>query len=476
MADSGQERRTRIVSTVGPATVAPGVLEAVLAAGTDVVRLNFSHGTHDGHGRVMDSVRRMAAGLGRPVAILVDLAGPRVRVGAVVGGEVTLESGRRIVLTTRGVEGTSETVSITYHGLPGDVKPGDSVFLSDGTIELVVEEVTTEDVVCRVVVGGPLGSHKGLNVPARALRVAALSDQDRRDLAFGVGRGVDYIGLSFVRSAQEVEGAKSLIAQAGGCARVVAKIEKREALERIDEIIAAADAVMVARGDLGVEVPIEEVPGLQKMLIERCNRAAKPVITATQMLESMTRNARPTRAEATDVANAILDGTDAVMLSAETAAGAHPVEAVRTMSRIAAAADGMLRRDVLALRLSCCGPITPEQAVARSAYETADEVGAAAIVTFTQSGTTARLVARQRPAKPILALTPNDATYRALALLWGVRPMITGAAVSVDEVERAAVRAALDSGAARSGDRLVITAGHPIQAMGNTNLIKIAVA
>lgn len=476
MADSPHERRTKIVSTVGPATVAPGVLEAVLAAGTDVVRLNFSHGTHDGHGRVMDSVRRIAAGLGRPVAILQDLAGPRVRIGAVSGGEVHLEKGRRFVLTTRAVQGTSEVISVTYHGLPADVKQGDSVFLSDGTIELVVEEVTREDVVCRIVVGGPLGSHKGLNVPARGLRVSALTQQDRRDLAFGVGRGVDYIGLSFVQSAQEVEEARRLIAQAGGSARVVAKIEKREALARIDEIVEAADAVMVARGDLGVEMPIEDVPGIQKMLIERCNRAAKPVITATQMLESMTRNARPTRAEATDVANAILDGTDAVMLSAETAVGAHPVEVVQMMSRIAAAADGMLRRDVLVSRLSCCGPMTPEQAVARSACETADEVGAAAIVTFTQSGATARLVARQRPAKPVLALTPNDATYRALALLWGVTPLLTEAVVSIEDVERAAVRVALDSGAARTGDRLVITAGHPLQAMGNTNLIKIAVA
>jgi pyruvate kinase len=476
MPNSLHERRTRIVSTVGPATVAPGVLEAVLAAGTDVVRLNFSHGTHDGHGRVIDEVRRIAAGLGRPVAVLQDLAGPRVRVGVVSGGEVTLERGRKLVLTTRAVEGTSEVVSITHRGLPADVKPGDSIFLSDGTIELAVEEVTREDVVCRIVVGGPLGSHKGMNVPGRALRVSALTDQDRRDLAFGVGRGVDYVGLSFVGSAHEVGEARRLIAEAGGNARIVAKIEKRAALERIDEIIDAADAVMVARGDLGVEMPIEDVPGIQKMLIERCNRAARPVITATQMLESMTRNARPTRAEATDVANAILDGTDAVMLSAETAAGAHPVEAVRMMSRIAAAADGMLRHDVMASRLLCCGPMSPEQAVARSACETADEVGAAAIVTFTQSGATARLVARQRPAKPILALTPNETTYRALALLWGVRPLLTESVVSVEDVERAAVKIALDSGMARSGDRLVITAGHPILAKGNTNLIKIAVA
>jgi len=476
MADDPRERRTKIVSTIGPATTEPGVLDAVLEAGTDVVRLNFSHGSHEDHGRVIDDVRQIAARLDRPIAILQDLAGPRVRIGAVSGGEVALEKGRRIVLTIRAVQGTSEVVSVTHLGLPTDVKPGDSVFLSDGTIELVVEEVTREDVVCRVVVGGALGSHKGLNVPGRALRVAAFTDQDRRDLAFGVGRGVDYIGLSFVQSAQEVEEARRLIAQAGGTARVVAKIEKRGALARIDEIIAAADAVMVARGDLGVEMPIEDVPGIQKMLIERCNRAAKPVVTATQMLESMTRNTRPTRAEATDVANAILDGTDAVMLSAETAAGAHPVEAVRMMARIAAAADGLLRRDVVAARLSCCGPMTPEQAVARSACEMADEAGAAAIVTFTQSGATARLVARQRPAKPVLALTPNDATYRSLSLLWGVRPLFTEAVASVEDVERAAVRVALATGVARAGDRLVITAGHPLQAMGNTNLIKIAVA
>ena len=460
---------------MGPATASPDALRALLDAGTDVIRVNFSHGSREQHARSIDAVRKLASGMDRPVAILQDLAGPRVRVGSVAADGAVLERGKQFVLTTREVPGTSDAVSVTYAGLPGDVSRGDSIFLSDGTIELSVERIEGGDIVCRVIVGGPLSSHKGLNVPARSLRVPALTERDRSDLAFGVSRGVDYVGLSFVRNAAEVGEAKRLITQGGGTAGVVAKIEKREALERIDEIVAAADAVMVARGDLGVELPIEDVPRIQKSLIETCNRAAKPVITATQMLESMVRNPRPTRAEATDVANAILDGTDAVMLSAETAAGEYPVEAVRTMSKIAAAAEGMLDHEAWWRRYTCRGDSSAEEAIARSACSVAGEAGAVAIVTFTQSGTTARLVARHRPSRPVLALTPSEATCRALALVWGVRPFQTPVVQRVNEVEREAVRIALACGVARSGDRIVITAGHPLQVRGNTNLIKVAV-
>jgi pyruvate kinase len=469
------ERRTRIVSTVGPATASPETLRSLLEAGTDVVRLNFSHGTREGHGRVVETVRAIERDLGRPVAVLQDLAGPRVRVGEIAGGEAVLRPGDRFVLTARGVPGSADAVSVTHAGLPDDVRRGDEIFLSDGTIGLVVDAVEGRDVVCRVTAGGTLLSHKGVNVPGRALGVPALTERDRADLAYGVEHGVDFVGLSFVRDEREVEEARRLVAAAGGAAGIVAKIEKRAALERIDAIVAAADAVMVARGDLGVELPIEDVPGTQKALIALCNRAARPVITATQMLESMVRSARPTRAEATDVANAILDGTDAVMLSAETASGEHPVASVETMSRLAVAAERLFDRSAHERRLAGKATPTAEEAIARAACAAADDVGAAAVVPFTQSGTTARLVVRQRPAQPVLALSPDAATRRRLSLVWGVRAVEAPALERIDEVEREAVRAALAVGAARAGDRIVITAGHPLLVRGNTNLIKVAV-
>jgi pyruvate kinase len=468
-------KRTKIVSTIGPATSAPERLRAIIDAGTDVVRLNFSHGTLEEHGRLIKDTRSISETIGRPVAVLQDLAGPKVRTGAIGEGPVELVPGATFTLTTRDVIGDANGASITYPGLTGDVRPGDALLLGDGAIELVVEDATDAEIVCRVVVGGRLDSHKGVNVPSRSLSAPALTDKDRLDLEFGLARCVDYVALSFVRSADDVREARGLIGADGRDVGLIAKIERRAALEAIDEILAEVDGIMIARGDLGVEIPIEEIPTAQKTLIAKANVAGKPVITATQMLGSMVGNPRPTRAEATDVANAILDGSDAVMLSEETAVGEYPVEAVRTMRRIADEAESIFPFDAWTSKFAGGPSAGVEAAVAHSACRLADEVGAGAIVTFTRSGSTARLVARHRPSRPILGLTSDPDTYRRLALVWGVLPLRTEAAEDLDEIERAALGAARNSGLVRPGQPVVITAGYPIPVRGTTNLIKVAV-
>jgi len=468
--------RTKIVSTVGPATSDHDVLEALILSGTDVARLNFSHGSRDEHGRLIEAVRSIAAGLDRPVAILQDLAGPKIRTGPIENGPVLLESGRAFTLTGEEVPGDAERVSLTYRGLPNDVRAGDVLLLSDGAIELVIESVVGEEIRCRVVVGGELDSHKGINVPSRSIGAPALSDKDREDLEFGLSRGVDYVALSFVRSAEDVRKAREIVSVRGGDVALIAKIERRAALDRIDEIMDEVDGIMVARGDLGVEIPIEQIPRVQKTLIEKANRAGKPVITATQMLRSMVDNPRPTRAEVTDVANAVLDGSDAVMLSEETAVGRFPVDAVRMMARIVAEAESSFPFDAWASRLDPGVPAETEAAVAHSACRIASEIEAAAIITFTQSGITARLVARYRPSQPVVALTPNPRTYRRLAMVWGSLAVLTEPVHHLRDAERIAIDVARKSGIVALGERVVITAGHPIEVPGTTNLVKVAVA
>jgi pyruvate kinase len=463
--------RTKIVCTLGPSTDHPEVLRAMIRAGMSVARINFSHGDHAAHARRIALVRQVAQEEGAIVAILGDLQGPRWRVGVIEGGYISIAPGQRITLTTRPVPGSPQEVHLPHPELVALVQPGQILLLDDGLLEFRVEEVNGTDVVCRVVRGGTLSSHKGINAPGLPLTLPALTEKDRLDVRFAVEQGLDYLALSFVRTAEDVRALRGLLQELGASIPIIAKIEKREALDNIEAILEAADAVMVARGDLGVEIPPEEVPIHQKRIIRLCNRAGKPVITATQMLNSMVSHPRPTRAEASDVANAILDGTDAVMLSAETATGTYPVEAVQMMARIARIAEeAMPHRRWLDL---IGEPAEVTEAISRATVEIAEQIGARAIVTSTMSGYTARMIARHRPSVPILAVTPVPATLRRLALVWGVQPALMPAVRNTDEMLGAASQAALQSGLAQPGDLLVITAGVPFGRPGHTNLLKV---
>ena len=423
-------RRTKIVCTIGPATNSEERLEQLMRAGMNVARLNFSHGTHDEHAAVIERIRKISARLDCSIAILQDLQGPKIRVGSLQGGQpVQLVDGAQVTITIRPVTGDAQTIPTTYTHLPQDVKPGDRILLDDGLMELRVLDTGATDVRCQVVHGGLLKEHKGINLPGVAVSAPALTEKDRDDLRFGIMHGVDYVALSFVRRPEDVLTAKQLIAQlqaeqsrkhthAPVSIPLIAKLEKPEAVAHLDDILEVVDGVMVARGDLGVEMPPEKVPLLQKRIIARCNDLGLPVITATQMLESMVTNPRPTRAEASDVANAILDGTDSVMLSAETATGAYPIEAVQMMVRIALeteAGDSTARQPQ-------CQRLTQEHAVSHAARALSEEASVKAIVVLTRSGTSARLISKDRPRRPILAYTSSERIYRQLALWWGVWP------------------------------------------------------
>jgi len=439
----------------------------------DVARLNFSHGTQTEHLEVITTVRRIAERLGRPIAILQDLAGLKIRIGEIASGAVMLEAGAPFTLTTRQVLGSRQEVSVDYPHLTEDVQRGDRLLLSDGDLELEVIGTTGEDVHCRVITGGTLASRKGVNLPARSITTPTVTDKDRDDLAFGLRHGVDYVAQSFVRTAADVLEVRGMIQDHGSTVPLIAKIETQDALTSIDEIIDSVDGVMVARGDLGVAVPLATVPRLQKMLIGKANRAGKPVITATQMLRSMQDSPRPTRAEVTDVANAVLDGTDAIMLSEETAIGRFPLEAVRMMAAIAADAESVFPFEAWIHRFETGGPLP--DAVARAACSMAADIDAAAIVTCTQSGGTARRVARYRPRAPILAPTPHAETYRRLALVWGITPLLNQSQPTTDELIAGAVGAALAAARVQRGDTVVITAGVPVGRAGMTNLIKVEI-
>jgi len=447
----------------------------LIRAGMNVARLNFSHGTPAEHGEVIADIRRIAAQLDRPVAILQDLAGPKIRIGEIAAGSIMLESGTVFTLTNRPVRGDEREVSMTYPDLPRDVQPGDTLLLSDGALELEVLETTEQDIKCRVIVGGPLSPRKGINLPTRSIKAPSLTEKDRGDLAFGIQQGVDYVALSFVRTAADVLEAKQLMKERGSAIPMVAKIEKHEALKHIDDIVQVVDGIMVARGDLGVETPLEKVPLVQKMLIERSNRAGKPVITATQMLRSMVDNPRPTRAEVTDVANAILDGSDAVMLSEETAVGKYPVEAVKMMIRIAEDAESGFPFDAWGQRFETSREKALPEAVSHAACKLAEEINAAAIIAFTQSGRTAQLVAKYRPGRPILAPTPLEETYRRLALIWGVAPILSEDMKTTDEMIDKTLAATVKLGLVPRGHKVVIIAGAPVGVPGTTNLIKAEV-
>ena len=468
-------RRTKIVCTIGPASRSAEAIDRLVEAGMDVARLNFSHGTQREHAEALRLVREAATRRGRAVAVLQDLAGVKIRVGQIAAGSLSLESGSTVVLTPRAETVVPGEVPVAYPDLARTVRPGDPVLLADGDLELTVLEIRGPDVVCRVVVGGLLSSHKGINLPSRSIQAPSLTEKDRDDLAFGIAQGVDYVALSFVRSARNVIEARRFAQERGANVPWIAKIEKHEAIGAIDGILAAADGIMVARGDLGVETPLEHVPALQKLLIARANRAGKPVITATQMLRSMVENPRPTRAEVSDVVNAILDGTDAVMLSDETAAGRYPVEAARMMARIASDAESMpaTRPETIETERDRVG--LPE-AVADAACQLAADIGAAAVIARTQSGTTPRLVAKYRPRAPVVAPTPLEETFRRLALVRGVVPLrISGADADGADPMDAAVRQARDAGLVRPGDTVVVTCGLPMGVPGSTNSIRAVV-
>jgi len=467
-------RRAKIVSTIGPASRSPERLRALMEAGTDVVRVNMSHGSYDEHEAVIAAVRRLSDELRKPIAVLLDLAGPKVRTGRLREGRpIEMTTGSRIILTSEDVVGDQTRISINDPRLVEDVPSDARILLDDGLIELRVEEKRGGEIVCRVVHGGLLGERKGLNLPGVALSLPALTEKDKADLAFGLQLGVDYIGLSFVRSAADCQMARDLIERAGAQTPLIAKIEKAEAVKNLDEILAAADGVMVARGDLGVETSVEDVPLIQKTIIAAANRSEKVVITATQMLQSMIENPRPTRAEASDVANAILDGSDAVMLSGETAIGAFPVDAVAMMDRIVRAAErSPLMRPRLAETVSGGHSGSSGRAIAEAAAFAAEELGARLIVVFTERGRMARHLAALRPAQRILALTQSETTQRQLALVWGVEPRRFDFLPCSDELLMACDRLLLAEGWASPGEIVVLIAGG-ITGLGISNMMKL---
>ncbi|WP_022797690.1 pyruvate kinase [Thermus islandicus] len=469
----GPFKRTKIVATLGPATDSREVIRALAEAGADVFRMNFSHGTPEDHKRRAAWVREVSEELGRTLALLQDLQGPKIRIGRFRGGRVELRPGQPFVLTRAPVEGDEARVSLTYPGLPEDVVPGQVLLLDDGRIRLRVERVVGDEIQTRVEVGGVLSDHKGINVPGADLSIPALSEKDIQDLALGAEIGVDWVAISFVRTRDDLLLARHYLARYGSRARLMAKIEKPSAVARFEEILEEADGIMVARGDLGVEMPLEEVPIVQKRIILRCIAAGKPVITATQMLESMVQNPSPTRAEASDVANAIFDGTDAVMLSAETAAGAYPVEAVAMMSRIAKAVEASpeFLHKLNVLRPSPTP--TTQDAIAQAADDIVEAVGARAIVVFTATGSSARRIARTRPQVPILALTPSLEVRNQLALVWGVLPHLAPDPQDTDDMVRIALQAVKALGLAQVGERVVIAAGVPFGVRGTTNLLRV---
>lgn len=470
------QTRTKIVATLGPATETPEMIGKLVDAGVDIFRLNFSHGTHEQHARFIRNVRAAAAKADRAIAILQDLQGPRIRTGSLKGGKaVTLVADEEVELRPGDFEGDASTLAVSHEELVQDVGPGDRLLLADGEIELEVTEADGERAVCRVVIGGEVGERKGINVPGVALNIGTPTEKDIEDLRFGLEQGVDWVALSFVGQAGDVLRLKDEMTRAGGpVLPVIPKIERPRAVDNLREILLVSDGVMVARGDLGIELPAQKVPAAQKRIIHMANHLGIPVITATQMLESMIESPRPTRAEASDVANAILDGTDAVMLSGETSVGKYPVRAVEMMDAIA--------REAEALACEPGGPRPPDiegrvnaqqHALAGAACNVADSLGAAGIVAFTQTGSTARYVSQRRPGAPIMALTPDERTYRRLTLLWGVEPILLADFESTDEMIETGGRVLTERGLVGPGDTVVYVAGGSTRTPGGTDIVKV---
>jgi pyruvate kinase len=466
-------RRTKIVCTIGPASSQPGILRQLIEAGMDVARINLSHGSDSQHLRNIRNVRQISEEIGKKVAVMFDFSGPKIRIGEIAAGEIFLEEGAEFVLSTEPVSGDNKQVFVNYKNLPQDVFPGSTILLDDGLLQLQVIEAEGTRVKCKVVAGGKLSSGKGVNVSDATIRTPAITEKDITDLDFAIKSEVDWIAMSFVRTAQDIEQLKALIAQAGYSIPVIAKIEKHEAVKNIDEIINVSNGIMVARGDLGVEMSAEEVPIIQKQIISRAVRAGKPVITATQMLESMIYSPRPTRAEASDVANAIYDGTDAVMLSAETAAGKYPVEAVKIMATIAEKTESAVNYADQLIHKSNWVRGNTTDAISFAACELVHDLKAKAIIVSTQSGNTARRVSKYRPTAPIIAVSPDLKVIKQLQLSWGVVPVQVIPGTNIDDMFTKAVEAGLKTGLVEKGEQVVITAGVLVNVPGTTNLIKV---
>lgn len=466
-------RKTKIIATLGPATDGEGVLRGIIEAGADVIRFNMSHGDHEQHAARMSALKAVREELEKPIATVLDTKGPEIRTGR-FPKPVTLREGQKYTLTTRDVDGNDGVCSISYAGLPGDVAVGQRILIDDGLVEMTVVAVIDTEIICSVLNSGEVSSNKGVNCPGLHLSMPYISDRDRVDFLFGKEQDFDYIAASFVRSAEDLIGLRAELNKIGwNDVKIIAKIENAEGVKNIQEIIAQADAVMVARGDMGVEIPLEELPGIQKDMIKNTISAGRQVVTATQMLESMIKNPRPTRAEVTDIANAIYDGTSAIMLSGETAAGKYPVEAVKTMARIAERTEADINYVKRFYRTEVASAKDITTAISHATVMTAHDLGSSAIVTVTESGWTTRMVSRFRPSCPIVAGTPNIKVWRQMNLSWGVVPMRVPEKNSTTELFNAAVQIAVNSGVVKSGDTVVITAGVPLGQTGSTNLLKV---
>jgi len=466
-------RKTKVICTIGPVSRSSRMIERLVRAGMDVARINASYGTEEEHTGVIRTVRAVSARLGMPVAILLDLPGIKLRTGPLSGKEVYLKEGDQFSLTSEKVSGDEQKISVSFPQFLSDIRVGNTIFLNEGAIQVRVISTTDGEVRCRVVVGGVLTANRGINVPGVKLNVPSITSQDLKLLAFGLEQGVDFIGISFVRSAADVVRARQFLYEKGASIPLIAKIEKHEGVNDIDRIIAEADGIMVARGDLGVEIPLKKVPIVQKEIIRKCNQVGKPVIVATQMLESMVGMVRPTRAEVSDVANAIFDGVDAVMLSDETAAGRYPVETARMMANIAVESEKVLRYERMLVEKGEQVVPQTDDAISYAACHIAQQIRAACIVAYTSSGSTALRVSKYRPKAPILAITHNPDVARKLALSWGIEPYVVTRPGNVDAMFQRGAQLALETGIARKGELVVITAGIPRGISGSTNLVKV---
>ncbi len=466
-------KNTKIICTIGPASQKPEIIKELILAGMNVARLNFSHGSYEEQENKFRMIQEASKELGIPVAILQDTKGPEIRLRDFTNGKEELKAGQTFTLTTEEIMGTNEKVSISYKQLPKDVEEGMAILLDDGLIELKVEKVTDTDIVCTVINGGFVSNKKGVNVPGAELSMPFISDVDREDILFGIKMGFDFLACSFVRSKEDILAVRKILDENGAKTKVIAKIENMQGIRNLSEILEVSDGIMVARGDMGVEIPLEEVPVIQKKMIKKAIAAGKQVITATQMLESMTKNPRPTRAEATDVANAIYDGTSAIMLSGETASGDYPIEAVETMVRIAKRTEEDIDYNSRLVKRSEEKDEDITTAISHACCTTAMALDAAAIITVTMSGFTAGMISRYQPKCPIIGCTIDDVVYRQIGMMWGVKPLLIGKEDTAEQLFDAAVEASVKAGYVQKGDKVVITAGVPLGISGKTNMIRV---
>lgn len=468
-------KKTKIVCTIGPASEKEEVLKELFLNGLNVARLNFSHGTHEEHKAKIDTIKKLREEMDLPIGIMLDTKGPEIRIGTFNVDEIELNDGDIFTLTTKDIVGDKTKVYVSYEGLPKDVKEGNRILIDDGLVELVVEEIVDEtDIKCKVLNGGTLKDHKGVNVPNVSINLPPITEKDINDIKFGIENDIDFIAASFIRKASDVLEIRKILEENNGeHIEIISKIENQEGVDNIEEIIEASDGIMVARGDLGVEIQTEEIPLIQKRIIKKCNIAGKPVITATQMLDSMIRNPRPTRAEVTDVANAILDGSDAIMLSGETAAGKYPLEAIKTMYNIATKTEESIDYMEILKAKSIVKDVTTTNAISKATCTTAEDLEASAIITATSSGYTSKAISRFRPRAPIIAATTTKRVMRKLSLVWGVHPVQSLKSNITDEVIDRSIHSAMEKGYIKEGDLIVITAGIPVGVSGTTNLIKV---